>query len=88
MGRLKRPLRDHSGRLLDPTVIGGLAAGVAVMYITGGAGIHGFTFVLLLGILVGTYSSIAIAAPILLFHARRQAAESTQHRPVGRLQRA
>jgi hypothetical protein len=35
IGRLKRPLRDHSGRLLDPTVIGGLAAGVAVMYITG-----------------------------------------------------
>ena len=35
MGRLKRPLRDHSGRLLDPTVIGGLATGVAVMYLTG-----------------------------------------------------
>jgi len=32
----------------------------------GGPGIHGFTFVLLIGILVGTYSSIAIAAPILL----------------------
>ena len=39
---------------------------VATMYISGGSGIHGFTFVLLVGILVGTYSSIAIAAPILL----------------------
>ena len=39
---------------------------VAVMYICGGAGVHGFTFVLLVGILVGTYSSVAIAAPILL----------------------
>ena len=28
-------LRDHAGRLLDPTVIGGLATGVAVMYLTG-----------------------------------------------------
>jgi zinc transporter, ZIP family len=28
-------LRDHTGRLLDPTVIGGLATGVAVMYLTG-----------------------------------------------------
>jgi preprotein translocase subunit SecF len=36
------------------------------MYIMGGPGIHGFTFVLLTGILVGTYSSVAIAAPILL----------------------
>jgi ZIP family zinc transporter len=28
-------LRDHAGRLLDPTVIGGLATGVSVMYLTG-----------------------------------------------------
>jgi zinc transporter ZupT len=28
-------LRHHTGRLLDATVIGGLAAGVAVMYLTG-----------------------------------------------------
>jgi len=39
---------------------------VAIMYFLGGEGIHGFTFVLLIGILVGTYSSVAIAAPILL----------------------
>ena len=32
------------------------------MYVFGGPGIHGFTFVLLFGILVGTYSSIAIAS--------------------------
>ena len=36
------------------------------MYVLGGPGIHGFTFALLVGILVGTYSSIAIAAPMLL----------------------
>jgi len=39
---------------------------VLVMYIWGGAGLRGFTFAMLVGILVGTYSSIAIAAPILL----------------------
>jgi hypothetical protein len=27
-------LHNHTGRLLDPTVIGGLATGVAVMYLT------------------------------------------------------
>ena len=39
---------------------------VLVMYIGGGTGLRGFTFALLVGIIVGTYSSIAIAAPILL----------------------
>ncbi len=39
---------------------------VVVMYIWGGAGIHAFTYALLVGIIVGTYSSIAIASPLLL----------------------
>ncbi|HIJ70473.1 MAG TPA: protein translocase subunit SecD [Planctomycetes bacterium] len=39
---------------------------VLVMYIWGGAGLRGFTFAMLIGILIGTYSSVAIAAPILL----------------------
>ena len=33
----------------------------------GGDGVHGFAFTLIIGVLVGTYSSVAIAAPILLF---------------------
>jgi len=39
---------------------------VLVMYVWGGTGLRGFTFALLVGIIIGTYSSIAIAAPILL----------------------
>ncbi len=39
---------------------------VLIMYIFGGSGLRGFTFAIGLGIIVGTYSSIAIAAPILL----------------------
>ncbi len=39
---------------------------VVVMYLFGGAGIHAFTFALLVGIIFGTYSSIAIASPLLL----------------------
>jgi SecD/SecF fusion protein len=38
---------------------------VLVMYIWGGAGLRGFTFAMLVGIVIGTYSSIAIAATIL-----------------------
>jgi SecD/SecF fusion protein len=47
-----------------------------VMYVFGGKGIHGFTFVMLVGILAGTYSSIAIAAPILLLGESPDAAPS------------
>ena len=39
---------------------------VLVMYVFGGQGLRGFTFAIGLGVLVGTYSSIAIAAPLLL----------------------
>jgi len=39
---------------------------VLIMYIFGGQGLRGFTFAIGLGILIGTYSSIAIAAPVLL----------------------
>jgi len=46
---------------------------VLVMYIWGGEGLRGFTFAMMIGIVVGTYSSIAIAAPIMLFGERRKA---------------
>lgn len=39
---------------------------VLIMYIFGGQSLRGFTFAIGLGIIIGTYSSIAIAAPLLL----------------------
>ncbi len=39
---------------------------VFIMYVWGGQGIKGFNFALLAGILFGTYSSVAIAAPLLM----------------------
>jgi len=53
---------------------------VLVMYIWGGEGLRGFTFAMLVGILVGTYSSVAIAAPILLLGQRSNKADSRQRR--------
>jgi hypothetical protein len=38
---------------------------VLVMYIWGGSGIHGFSFAMIIGVVVGTYSSVAIATPLL-----------------------
>jgi SecD/SecF fusion protein len=64
-------VNDSINQTLSRTLLTGgtTIVTILVMYIAGGAGIHGFTFVLLGGILVGTYSSIAIAAPILLLRA-------------------
>ena len=39
---------------------------VLMMYIFGGPRLRGFTFAIGLGVIIGTYSSIAIAAPVLL----------------------
>jgi len=39
---------------------------VGILYVLGGQGIHGISFALLIGVLVGTYSSIAVASPLLL----------------------
>jgi SecD/SecF fusion protein len=39
---------------------------VLTMYLIGGAGIHPFSYALLMGILFGTYSSIAVASPLLM----------------------
>ncbi len=40
---------------------------VGLLYIFGGEGIHAFAFSLVVGVIVGTYSSIFIASPILLW---------------------
>jgi SecD/SecF fusion protein len=45
---------------------------VLIMYIWGGTGLRGFTFAMLIGIIVGTYSSIAIASPLLLVGAPKE----------------
>ena len=39
---------------------------LVVMYIFGGKGLRGFNFAMLFGVIEGTYSSVAISAPILL----------------------
>ncbi|HET6250843.1 MAG TPA: protein translocase subunit SecD [Tepidisphaeraceae bacterium] len=64
----RKVINDAINQTLSRTLLtaGTNVVTVAIMYFLGGPGIHGFTFVLLFGILVGTYSSVAIAAPILL----------------------
>jgi SecD/SecF fusion protein len=51
-----------------------------VMYIFGGSGIRGFSFCMLIGVITGTYSSIAVASPMLLFRAQQR---GLVRRPAG-----
>jgi len=49
---------------------------VAVLYAFGGEGIHAFAFALVIGVMVGTYSSIFVASPLLLWMIQRSQPEA------------
>ncbi len=85
----RQVINDAINQTLSRTLLtaGTNVVTVAIMYFLGGPGIHGFTFVLLVGILVGTYSSVAIAAPILLIGNQAEQ-EIITPKPSGKLQRA
>ena len=74
----RKVINDSVNQTLSRTLLtaGNTMVMVTVMYICGGDGIHGFTFVMLVGIVVGTYSSVAIATPILLIGGDKFAAGS------------
>jgi len=40
---------------------------VMALFLFGGPVLHGFSFALVVGILIGTYSSVFVASPIVLF---------------------
>lgn len=50
---------------------------VLIMYIFGGPGVHAFSYALLVGILFGTYSSVAIASPLLMGFRKALVAKTT-----------
>jgi preprotein translocase subunit SecF len=78
--RIRENIRNHPRRLLDETVnrsinetlsrtiltSGTTLIVVLALALLGGGIIHDFALALLIGILVGTYSSIYVASPILL----------------------
>lgn len=68
-------INDSINQTLSRTILtsGTTLLAVIVMYIWGGEGLRGFTFALLVGIVVGTYSSVAIASPILLIDSKKMA---------------
>jgi preprotein translocase subunit SecF len=58
---------------------------VLSLFLFGGAVLHGFSFALVVGILIGTYSSIAVAAPMLVAYQDWRAARGkAASLPAGR----
>jgi preprotein translocase subunit SecF len=61
---------------------------VLSLYLFGGEVLHGFSFALVVGILIGTYSSIAVAAPMLVayqeWRSRRGRGPVTVPAPAGK----
>ena len=51
---------------------------VLSLYLFGGEVLHGFSFALVVGILIGTYSSIAVAAPMLVAYQDWRASQGKQ----------
>lgn len=73
-------INDSVNQTLSRTLLtsGTTLLTVLLLYMFGGEGIHTFAFALLVGIIVGTYSSIFIAAPILLWISGREKTTNQQ----------
>lgn len=82
-------INDAINQTISRTVMtsGTTLLAVVALYVLGGDGVHGFAFSMLIGVVVGTYSSVAIAAPILLIGLAKQAPSAAgvnkSVRPVG-----
>ncbi len=82
-------INDAINQTISRTALTGGTTFLAIvfMYTFGGPGIHGFAFAMTVGVVVGTYSSVAIAAPILLMGAggkggpRAEAPKPTASKP-------
>ena len=66
--------------VLPRTILTSMATMMALLalYFFGGEVIRGFTFAMIWGVIVGTYSSIFIAAPVLIMLGTKRESSSTQ----------
>ncbi len=62
-------INDSVNQTLSRTVLTSMTVLLVsiVLYAFGGEGVHLFAFVMMMGVLVSTYSSIFVASPLLLF---------------------
>jgi SecD/SecF fusion protein len=64
----RKMVNDSTNQTLSRTLLTSFTVFlvVIVLYLAGGEALHGFAFALIVGVATGTYSSVYIAAPILL----------------------
>jgi SecD/SecF fusion protein len=81
----RQMVNDATNQTLSRTLLTSLTVMmvVVILYIFGGVAVHGFAFALIIGVLTGTYSSIYVAAPILLWmlHPKEMSAETASGKP-------
>lgn len=77
---LKEVINDSINQTLSRTIItsGTVFLVVAVLYFMGGEVLRGFSFTMLIGVIVGTYSSIYIASPILIDYVEKTGHQFTK----------
>jgi SecD/SecF fusion protein len=77
-------INDGVNQTLSRTLLTALSVWlvVIVLYAIGGEGVHLFAFVMVVGVIVGTYSSIYIASPLLLMFGEGKPAAGVQRQPA------
>jgi SecD/SecF fusion protein len=76
-------INDSVNQTLSRTLLSSLTVWlvVVVLYAFGGEGVHLFAFVMVVGVIVGTYSSIYIASPLLLMFGEGTPAKTASRAP-------
>jgi SecD/SecF fusion protein len=75
-------INDSVNQTLSRTILTSMTVFLVsiVLYVFGGEGVHLFAFVMVVGVLISTYSSIFVASPLLLFLGEgRSTSESLEH---------
>lgn len=83
---LEKLINDSVNQTLSRTILtsGTTLIVVAALYFLGGGVIHDFAFALLVGFVSGTYSTVYIASPILLFLEEKPTMRFKDQQPVHR----
>ncbi|MCW1921362.1 protein translocase subunit SecD [Luteolibacter arcticus] len=73
-GDVKQLMNEAINATLSRTVLTSLTtiATVAILSVFGGSALKDFSFMILIGLLIGTYSSIFIASPVVLWWSQRK----------------
>jgi preprotein translocase subunit SecF len=79
VGLINRSINQTLSRTILTSGLTFLA--VLSLFLFGGEVIHGFSFALVVGVIIGTYSSIFIASPILVFFQKRLPGSAVVARP-------